>query len=446
MIPRCCAILLFIAVIPDSLSADAVRLTEDQQQLFDQAAEVLADNCLQCHSGASPKGQLDLTTREGILAGGEQGGAAFDADDPSSSTLLLAIQYDGFEMPPTGQMSPTEINILEQWLKQEMPWPSSRQQIEFEAEVGPPAVNEETKSFWSFQRVVEPVVPGADWGHNPIDAFIADRLRIQELSPSPSADASTLIRRMHYNVTGLPPEPEFTIEWVGRLQGTDGRINQKAVFQMIEVLLDSPRYGEQWGRHWLDLVRYAETNSYERDGAKPFVWRYRDYVIRAFNSDKPYDRFLKEQLAGDELQPSNADSVIATGYYRLGRWDDEPADPALAFYDDVDDIITTTSQTMLGLTVNCARCHDHKIDPIPQRDYYRMVGFFRHLRRYGVRNEKSVAAASIREVNLAENEDMLERELMEYERQLKETNLLMAEFEKTVVPLLSEPQKGRFSV
>jgi len=435
---------LFAALVPVSAYADNVRLTDSQQQLFDQAVEVLTHNCLKCHSGSSPKGELDLTTREGILAGGEQGGAGFDEDDPGNSSLLLAIRYEAFEMPPTGQMSPKKIGVLEEWLSQGMPWPADHKQIEFEAEAGPPPVNEETKSFWSFQQVAKPAVPDSDWGHNPVDAFIANRLRAQKLSPSPSADANTLVRRMHYNVTGLPPEPEFASEWSGRLQMADGGIDQNAVSQLIDELLESPRYGEQWGRHWLDLVRYAETNSYERDGAKPFVWRYRDYVIRSFNSDKPYDTFLTEQLAGDEQQPTTADSVIATGYYRLGRWDDEPADPALAFYDDVDDIITTTSQTMLGLTVNCARCHDHKIDPIPQRDYYRMVGFFRHLRRYGVRNDKSVAAASIREVNLAEDEGILEREVAEHDRQLQETNRLLAEFEKTVLPLLSEPQKEDF--
>jgi hypothetical protein len=444
MLPRCYAILFLVAVISVSATADDEKLTEGQQQLFHHAAEVLRENCLRCHSGASPKGELDLTTREGILAGGQQGGNAFDPDDPGSSTLLLAIQYEGFEMPPTGQMSPKKIGILEKWLSQGMPWPSDHKRIEYEAEAGPPPVNEETKSFWSFQPVAESAVPASDWGHNAIDAFIADRLRSEELSPSPPADASKLVRRMHYNVTGLPPEPEFVSEWSARLQEPEGTINPEAVAELIEVLLESPRYGEHWGRHWLDLVRYAETNSYERDGAKPFVWRYRDYVIRAFNSDKPYDRFLTEQLAGDELQPTTADSVIATGYYRLGRWDDEPADPALAFYDDVDDIITTTSQTMLGLTVNCARCHDHKIDPIPQRDYYRIVGFFRHLRRYGVRSDQSVADASIREVNLAEDEGILERELKDHERQLQDTNRLMAEFEKTVLPLLSEPQREDF--
>ncbi len=151
---------------------------------------------------------------------------------------------------------------------------------------------------------------------------------------------------------------------------------------MIDRLLASPRYGEKWGRHWLDLVRFAETNSYERDGRKPNAWRYRDYVIRAFNDDKPYDRFLREQLAGDEMPDGGADGIIATGYYRLGIWDDEPTDREQARYDGLDDIVATTGQVFLGLTFDCARCHDHKIDPIPQKDYYRLLSFFHNINHY----------------------------------------------------------------
>src|SRR5205085_1050228 len=141
------------------------------------------------------------------------------------------------------------------------------------------------------------------------------------------------------------------------------------------------QYGERWGRHWLDLVRYAETNSFERDSDKPFVWRYRDYVIRSFNADKPYDRFVREQLAGDEIPGGGNDAMIATGYYRLGTWDDEPAERDQARFDDLDDIVSTTGQTMLGMAVGCARCHDSKIDPLPQKDYYKMLSFFRNIKR-----------------------------------------------------------------
>ncbi len=159
-------------------------------------------------------------------------------------------------------------------------------------------------------------------------------------------------------------------------------------------MLASPHYGEKWGRHWLDLVRYGETNGYERDSAKPFAWRYRDYVINAFNRDKPYDQFIREQLAGDEVDPTSAESMIATGFYRLGIWDDEPADRLLAHYDGLDGIVSTTGQVVLGMTINCARCHDHKVDPIPQRDYYRLLSFFQDVTNSDGKNLRKVVDPS----------------------------------------------------
>ena len=426
-------------------SAVDSQLTEDQQELFEQVAEVFRHSCLKCHSGTSPKSKLNLTTHEGILLGGEQGGPAVNLDNPSESNLIQAVRYESFKMPPAGALPRNQIQILEQWVQQGMPWPDSHRQLEYRPEDGPPEVNEETKNFWSFRRVSEPPVPETGWGYNPIDEFIASRLAENDLTPSPAASARTLVRRMYYNMIGLPPDPAVAAKWATRLRQDDGTINQDAVSELSETLLASPHYGEHWARHWLDLVRYAETNSYERDGAKPHVWRYRDYVIRAFNSDKPYDQFIIDQLAGDELRTVTAESVIATGYYRLGRWDDEPVDHLVAFYDDVDDIIATTSQTMLGLTVNCARCHDHKIDPIPQRDYYRLLGFFRHVRRYGRRSHDTVESASVREVDSPENPELLKREQDSHQEETAKLQRLIDEFEQTaVLPLLSEPQKEDF--
>ena len=176
------------------------------------------------------------------------------------------------------------------------------------------------------------------------------------------------MRRVYYDVTGLPPTLEEMAEFVA-----DDRPD--AYERLVDRLLASPRYGEKWARHWLDVVRYAETNSFERDAAKPFAWKYRDYVIRSLNDDKPYDQFVMEQLAGDELDEVTPDSITATGYYRLGTWDDEPADPLQSKYDDLDNIVSTTGQGFLGLTVGCARCHDHKIDPFPQSNYYGLLSF-----------------------------------------------------------------------
>ena len=179
-----------------------------------------------------------------------------------------------------------------------------------------------------------------------------------------------MLRRVTFDLTGLPPTPDEVASFLADS-------SPAAYDKVVDRLLQSERFGEQWARHWLDVVRYADTNSFERDGPKPNAWRFRDYVIRSFNSDKPYDQFIREQIAGDELPDSGSDtSLIATGFYRVGQWDDEPADRLLALYDGLDDIITTTGQGFLGLTVNCARCHDHKIDPISQRDYYSLLAFF----------------------------------------------------------------------
>lgn len=238
----------------------------------------------------------------------------------------------------------------------------------------------EDSSHWAFQQVTSPAPPDVKqkkWARHPIDRFILARLESANLAPAPAADPSALLRRAYYDLTGLPPSPEDVTTYLARLKGEN---SADAVYeQMIDHLLTSPQYGERWGRHWLDLVRYAETDSYERDNAKPNAWKYRDYVIRSFNSDKPYDQFIREQLAGDEIPERSPETVIATGYYRLGLWDDEPVDPLQAYYDHLDDVVSTTSEVFLGLTVSCARCHDHKIDPITQRDYYRLMTFFHNI-------------------------------------------------------------------
>lgn len=408
-----------------------------------QVVELLKDNCLRCHAGEAPKGGLSLTSRDSILKGGDSG-SAVDLNDHAESYLVQAVNYDGYEMPPTGQMSPAQIQIITKWVKLGLPWPKDLHEIEFEVEAGPPPVNETTKQFWSFQPVKRPQVPGGSDGKlHPIDRFLNQQLAAKGISQNPPAKANELVRRMHYDLLGLPPSPADMKRWVARIQ-KDGQIDKAAVAELAKQLLDSPHYGEQWGRHWLDLVRYAETNSYERDGAKPYVWRYRDYVIQSFNDDKPYDQFITEQLAGDEIPKPTADSIIATGYYRLGRWDDEPADPKLAFYDDIDDIVSTTSQTFLGLTVNCARCHDHKIDPIPQRDYYRMVAFFHNIRRYGERSNDSVLASSVGDIDRPADPNVYKAALTRYENDTKDAAKKMARIEKIVWDDLQEVEKEDF--
>jgi len=233
------------------------------------------------------------------------------------------------------------------------------------------------KEHWSFQLLRRPDVPAVGdraWVRTPIDAFVLARLEKAGLKPSPTADRRTLLRRVTLDLIGLPPTPEEQRAFLAD-------DSPDAFARVVDDLLARPQYGERWGRHWLDVARYAETNGYERDGAKPSAWRFRDYVIDSFNGDKPYDRFVLEQIAGDEVEGSNAETQIATTFLRLGTWDDEPADPKIDRYDQLDDVLGTTATAFLGLTLRCARCHDHKFEPFPQTDYYKMLSVFEPLKR-----------------------------------------------------------------
>lgn len=256
---------------------------------------------------------------------------------------------------------------------------------------GPPTVDdydafvsESDRDHWSFKPVVRPPIPAvkdAGWLRNPIDAFVLAKLEKTGWHPNPAATLRQLLRRVYLDVIGLPPDLRQQSMIENLPQGSTLELGADVYEPLVDELLARPEYGERWGRHWLDFVRFAETNGYERDGTKPFVWRYRDYVIQALNQDKPYDRFILEQLAGDELPDASTETVIATGYYRLGPWDDEPADPKEDRYDQLDDMVSTTSQVFLGMTLGCARCHNHKFEPYSTLDYYRMAAIFNTLQR-----------------------------------------------------------------
>ena len=251
---------------------------------------------------------------------------------------------------------------------------------------------------WSFRPLaaVAPPVPQRDgeWVCNPVDAFVLKKLHAKGLSPAPPADDRTWLRRVSYDLVGLPPPPD-EVDLFLKDKSDDRRS------RAVERLLADPNYGIRWGRRWLDVVRYADTNGYERDGDKPSAWRYRDYVINSLNADKPFDRFLTEQLAGDELDDAGAESMIATTFLRLGTWDDEPADPTVDRYEQLDDIVGTVSATFLGLTLRCARCHNHKFEPLSQIDYARMLAIFEPLKRPQLgRIELDVAVGTAPELDL----------------------------------------------
>ncbi len=264
------------------------------------------------------------------------------------------------------------------------------------------------REHWAYQPVAQPEPPAVKnsaWVRNPIDRFVLAKLEAEGWEPAAPATPEALLRRMSLDVIGLPPTLAERTAFLDQADfGT-------AADLLADDLLSRTGYGERWGRHWLDLVRYADTNGYERDGIKPHVWRYRDWVIRSLNDDKPYNRFLLEQFAGDELPDADTDSVIALGYYRLGPWDDEPADLQEDRFDQLDDMVATTAQAVLGLTLNCARCHDHKFDALSQVDYYRMVAVFNTLRRHQAGrgdldapagNRAQLAALAARDAKIAE--------------------------------------------
>ena len=363
------------------LAADEPSLSPEQVQFFEsQVRPILVEQCFNCHGDKKTKAGLRLDSRASALSGGDSGPAIVPGK-PEESPLVAAIKYEGPEMPPKGKLPQRQVEALTQWVKMGAPWPGGGKPAAAAAEpagnIRKPgyAVTDADRSHWSFRPLKRPNVPATQGSLKPIDAFLRAGLDAKGLKPNPPTTRHELIRRVTYDLTGLPPTP-------AEVEAFESDSSPDAYERLVDRLLDSPRYGEKWARHWLDLVRFAETNSYERDGVKPNAWRYRDYVIRSFNQDKPYDRFIREQLAGDELPDGGTDGLIATGYYRLGLWDDEPADREQSRYDGLDDIVATTGQVFLGLTVDCARCHDHKLDPIPQKDYYRFLSFFQNVNHY----------------------------------------------------------------
>jgi hypothetical protein len=373
---------------------------------------ILKASCIKCHGGPGQGGPklrsgLSLRSRAGLLKGGDRG-PAVSLTHPETSLLLKAINYQGgLEMPPSGKLPAKQIETLTRWVKMGAPWVGGT------AEVAAPAhkglqVTAEDRNYWAYRPIKRPAVPAVKdraWVRNPIDAFLLAGVEAKGLSPAPPADRTALIRRVYYDLTGLPPSPE-EIDAFARDESAD------AYERLVDRLLKSPHYGEKWARHWLDIVRYAETNGFERDSAKPFAWRYRDYVIDAFNNDKPFDLFVREQLAGDLLDRVTPESLIATGYYRLGQWDDEPADRLLARYDVLDGVVSTTAQAFLGMSVGCARCHDHKKDPIPQKDYYRLLAFFHNITDMNGKNTRRIQSA---EERLAQEKLLRERQAREAE-------------------------------
>ncbi len=345
-------------------SANAADPTADE--FFEkQVRPVLVEKCLACHGVEKTKGELRLDTREGLLKGG-RGGVVVLPGKPKDSRLILAIRHtdEDLKMPPSAKLPPRDIAVLEKWVELGVPWP---EKLKLTA---PDAITRAAVSHWAFKPVTRPTVPeirnSKSEIRNEIDRFIVAKLSDNKLSLSPRADKQTLIRRATFDLTGLPPTPE-EVEAFVKDDSPD------AYEKLIDRLLASPRYGERWARHWLDVARYADNKGYVFFEGKeyPWAWTYRDYVIRSFNEDKPFDRFVTEQLAADLLCPDDREAQAALGFLTVGGHFMNNT------HDIIDDRIDVVTRGLMGLTVTCARCHDHKFDPIPSADYYSLYGVFR---------------------------------------------------------------------
>ncbi len=357
----------------DGASADPKAL-----EFFENKVRpLLVERCLECHGAEKQKGNLRLDSLAAILKGGDSG-PALVAGKPEASRLVQAIGYTSdIKMPPKSKLPEREIADLTQWVKLGAPWPNAKPNGDPVTKPAGKGITAEQRAFWTFQPVVEPAVPAVrqlEWVKSPLDRFILARLEAAGLEPAPAANKLTLIRRATFDLTGLPP----TIDDVNAFLADQ---SDNAFARIVDRLLASPRYGERWGRHWLDVARFADSNGLDENLAYANAYRYRDNVIDAFNRDKPFSRFVQEQIAGDLLSPESPDrpfeGLIATGFLCLGAKMLAEDDPVKMQMDIIDEQVDTFGRTFLGLTLGCARCHDHKFDPIPTDDYYALAGIFK---------------------------------------------------------------------
>jgi mono/diheme cytochrome c family protein len=380
------------------IAVATARAAESQSDIFfrEKVQPILTQHCFKCHShGEKMKGNLLVDSRDALITGGDTGPAIVPGD-PAKSLLIEAINYKNTElqMPPKGEkLKDAQIATLTQWVKLGAPWPAMPGQKMQSRPRG--KISDADRQWWAFRPVakVEPPAISAQssvliaqkngtsgveqWARstNPIDRFILAKLDAAKLRPAPTAPRAALIRRVYFDLTGLPPKPEEAAAFAADM-------SPGAYRKLVDRLLASPRYGEHWARHWLDLVRYAESDGFRADDYRPNAWRYRDYVIASLNSDKPYDRFVQEQIAGDELWPDTPDARIATGYLTLGIYEYNNRDAAGQWMNMLNDITDTTADVFMGMGVQCARCHDHKFDPILQKDYFRLQAFFAPVRLF----------------------------------------------------------------
>ncbi len=357
---------------------DSVAKTLVAQELFfeNEVRPLLAQSCIKCHGSEKQEGGLRLDSLDHMLAGGDSGPAVAPGA-VADSLIVSAIRYQDFEMPPSGQLSPEAQQVIETWVERGAVWPKhSEAGLELRPRSG---ITDEDKEYWAFRPLTRPNIPSlaqssqASRARTPIDSFIIKQLDASELHLAPEAEPRTLLRRVYFDLVGVPP----TIAETEAFLGSD---DSQAYEKLVDSLLDDSRYGEKWARHWLDLVRYAESDGFNQDAYRSNAYLYRDWLIESLNQDKPYDQMVLEQIAGDELDPNNASYLAATGYLRHWIYEYNQRDVRTQWSNILNDLTDVTGEVFFGLGVGCARCHDHKFDPILQRDYYRLQASFASFR------------------------------------------------------------------
>jgi hypothetical protein len=364
------------------------RSTDGVEFFEKQIRPILVTSCGKCHNPKAGIAGLDLTTAEGFARGGESG-ALIDKAKPEESRLLKVLGYDGeMKMPPSGKLKETELAAMKTWVAMGTPWPAGEKTAAAAAPAGPKnssvrEFTEKEKTFWAYQAinaVKPPEVKDSAWVKSPVDRFVLRKLEEKNLKPAPPADKLTLLRRASFDLTGLPPTE-------AEIKNFLDDQSPEAFSKVVDRLLASPRYGEKWGRHWLDVARYADSTGNDEDHRYPYAWKYRDYVIESFNNDLPYNQFVREQLAGDLTPPPageavNRRGIIATGFLALGPKAIAQQDKMKMLYDVYDEQVDVSSKAFMGLTLACARCHNHKFDALLTKDYYSMINIFASSRSF----------------------------------------------------------------
>jgi hypothetical protein len=358
--------------------------TESTKFFEESIRPLLVQHCIACHGPDKSESSLRLDQPDRFAQGGESG-PLIDRDQPQSSLLLQAVRHEGLEMPPNKKLPDEQIASLETWVRSGATWP------EYVKELSQPSdqsqITQADRDYWFFQPLSDPVGATSNYS-NPIDGFISQRLESDGLRLGNMADEPILVRRLYLDLLGVPPTYDQLQSYL-QLPSSDDQ-GKSRYDQLVDKLLSDSRYGERWGRYWLDLVRFAESDGFKQDDFRPSAYRYRDYVIQAFNEDIPYRQFIAEQISGDEIDPNSDRMNAATGYLRHWIYEYNQRDVRSQWDNILNDVTDVTGEVFLGLGFSCARCHDHKFDPLLQKDYYRLQAFFAPMEpRYDIVSESN---------------------------------------------------------